>query len=93
MTVTVIEQQSLFDISIAKYGSINQVFAIALENNISITDDLIASASIVLAGTIVNQEIVNYITSRSIEPATGLSNESARTINNQKEYCLCDHFK
>lgn len=93
MNVSVIEQQSLFDISISKYGSINQVFKIGLINNIAITDALIPGDSIVLDDTIINNEIVNYITSRSIEPATGLKNEDVATINDRSNCCLCEHFK
>lgn len=40
MKVTVLSGQSLADIAIQVYGSMEAVFTLALENGISVTDDL-----------------------------------------------------
>lgn len=70
-------QQSFFDIAIAACGDATAAFALAVANGLSITDDLLTGADLVLSA-VVNQDVVNYYSNNNIVPATGI-NELALT--------------
>ncbi len=69
--VTVLSNQSLFDIAIQYYGTIDGIFTICMANNITITDKL-------LPGQVLNipefkgndSDIVDYYKEHDIKPAT-----------------------
>lgn len=72
METKIIEGQSLFDIAIQECGSIESVFDIAMQNDLSIIDRLTAGQMIDLSGTSSN-EIADYYRVRGLTPATDLT--------------------
>lgn len=69
--ITVIENQSLLDISIQENGSILSVFDLAVINQISITDELVPGQKIKPMKSITdNDEISNYFKNRNQMIAT-----------------------
>ncbi len=60
---------SIFDVALAQFGSIEQAFDLALENNISLTDNI---AGKMLNTTLVatNPATVNYYRNNNVMPAT-----------------------
>lgn len=70
MIVKVEEGQTLSDIAIQEYGTLEALTDLARANDISITDDLIAGTSLVLPDKIFNRSMQSYCNINSISPAT-----------------------
>lgn len=70
MSIVVLDGQSMFDIAMQFSGAAEAVSTIALENNISITDELGAGQELKLSGTPLNKNIAEYYKNNKIEPAT-----------------------
>ena len=58
MTITVLHNQSLLDLALQHTGTIESIFELAVLNEKSITDDMLAGASL-LIGEISNKDILN----------------------------------
>ncbi len=80
----VYENQTLLDISAHVYGRVDLVVALALLNNISITEVLKAGQIIKLVEAPVNLLVKKSIESRNIIPATAILQEP--TDNNFNDY-------
>jgi len=74
METKVIAEQSLFDIAILAGGSIEAVFEIALQNDLSITGEMSAGQT-VNASQIEGNEITDYYRVKGIMPTTFSSQE------------------
>ena len=75
--ITVLNNQSLFDISAQEYGTIEGIFEIALANGLGVTDTLTAGQKLVITEidqSLVQPEIVDYYRRNNIHPATGETN-------------------
>lgn len=70
--IILLPEQSLFDISIQEYGSLDKVFDLAEENGVSITDECVAG-TILKCNTDSKSKIVNYLDVKGIKPVTGVS--------------------
>lgn len=70
--VILLPEQSLFDIAIQEYGSLDKVFDLAEENGVSITDECEAG-TILKCNTDNKSNIVNYLDVKGIKPVTGVS--------------------
>lgn len=72
MEITVLHNQSLFDIAIQHTGIVENAFAIAQANNFSITTFLESGSKLVIPGTLeINKEVKGYYDAKKIQPATG----------------------
>ena len=72
--VIVLNNQSLFDISIQEYGSVNYVFDLALANGLSITADLEPGTLLELPEVETDStDIRDYYKANGIHPATGIT--------------------
>lgn len=70
--ITVLNNQSLFDISIRYTGTIENAFKIAVANGLSLTDDLEPGAQLIIPEDVeMNNDVVNYFAAKGIQPATG----------------------
>jgi len=69
METIVLEGQSLLDIAVQECGSVEAVIAIAVLNNISITDDLQVGQVLQMPAP-VNKQIAQYYKSKNLKPAT-----------------------
>lgn len=78
MLITVLNNQSLQDISIRYFGTLEALFDIAVLNNIGITQELAAGQILELPiRDYGSQEVTNYFIANQKEPATGIqSNKS-----------------
>lgn len=75
--VTVLHNQSLFDISIQVYGSVAYVFDLALANGLSITSDLVPGQQIEVPEIEVEStSIRDYYAANGIKPATAIIEEN-----------------
>jgi len=77
MEIVVLNNQSLFDIALMVSGSAAAAFDIALENGISLTDDLESGQVLKFSGAPVNKKTVDYYTVNGIIPATGYTGAEA----------------
>lgn len=76
MKVTVLQGQSLLDIATQVYGSVEGVYSLAMDNGISVTDDIAPGSLLEYDNTnIVNKSIVSYLESNGIHPATSTGRE------------------
>lgn len=73
--VTILSNQSLFDIAVQAGGSVESVFLAAVENGISVTDELQTGAEIFFK-SIINKDIVKYYADKNLKPATWPSIEA-----------------
>jgi hypothetical protein len=79
--VQVLKNQSLFDLSIQSYGSIEAVIDMALENDLSVTDELETGAEINMPElSIARLAIVRYYEKNKIKPATEVTAEKYTDI-------------
>lgn len=75
--ITIIDKQNLLDIALQASGTIESVFEIALQNNISITDEISPGTTLHIPDNLVkNKDVLNYYTQQSILPATGSNAEN-----------------
>lgn len=74
METKVIAEQSLFDIAILAGGSIESVFDIALQNDLSITGEMAAGQSLDVS-RIESNQITDYYRVKGILPTTFSSQE------------------
>ncbi len=84
------ENQTLLDVSAHVYGRVDVVVALALLNNISITEVLTAGQIIKLVEAPVNSLVKKSIESRNIIPATSFLQMPAN--NNFNDYLLPSIF-
>lgn len=74
--ITILHNQSLFDIAIQVYGSVRYSFDLALANGLSITSDLEPGQKIEVPGLEVESRgIQNYYAANGIKPATAIRME------------------
>ena len=70
--ITVLNNQSLFDISIRYTGTIENAFKIAVANGLSLTDEIEPGAQLIIPADVeMNNDVVNYFAAKGIQPATG----------------------
>lgn len=83
--------QSLFDICIKAYGSIEPIFDLAAANNMQLTEVLYPGQEIAIPELeTIDQDIVDYYYENEIEPATALSqldNEAGSPGSQSCNYC------
>lgn len=79
MQITVLHNQSLLDLALQHTGTIESIFELAILNEKSITDDMVAGASL-LIGEISNKDILSYYTAKNIQPATAFSKEDEQVF-------------
>ena len=71
MTVKILHNQSLFDISTQHTGSAENAFQIAKENGISVTQIVVAGNELIIPSELQKKsEILNYYSAKRIMPAT-----------------------
>lgn len=75
MTVTVLNGQTLADIAIQEYGSLEAVFLLAAENDISPTAILQPGMELQRPDIVVNQEMETYCKNNGVSPATDINTE------------------
>ena len=70
--IKVLNNQSLFDIAIQEYGTVEAVFDLAMANGLGITDELNAGQELAVPDSdFVIPEIVAYYKKNGLHPATG----------------------
>lgn len=72
MKINVLEKQSFLDIVLQETGNITDMFSLAKENNLSITDSLRAGQILKFSGEAADKQIRDYYRSHKINPATEL---------------------
>ena len=80
MTITVLHNQSLLDLALQHTGTIESIFELAVLNEKSVTDDMVAGASL-LIGEISNKDILSYYTAKNIQPATAFTKEDKQVLD------------
>ena len=89
MKVIVQQRQSLSDIALQVYGDISGVVAIARENGLSVTPELIVGQVLQCPDVVYDNYLQNYVRKNGIKPATlfdGLGEISQRIFTD--EYTL-----
>lgn len=78
MEITVLHNQSLFDVAIQHTGNVMNAFKIAQANAISITA-VLASGSVlsIPEGVEINRDVKTYYAAKNIQPATAWSGEAS----------------
>ena len=69
--VKALSQQSMLDIAIQTSGSAEATFALALANDLSITDDLSAGQELQTVA-VVDRDIFGYYRNKALTPATAI---------------------
>jgi hypothetical protein len=86
MTQAIVDQgQWLRDVAIQHAGSISELFAIALANDLSITDDIIPASSLIIPN-VVDAALVKFLNDNNYVPATGFSPEDEQAIRGGISY-------
>lgn len=74
------ERQSFFDVAIQKLGSCEAAFALALENGLSLTDELTPGTSLELPAKR-NNKVADYFRKLNVAPATYAESASSQSEN------------
>jgi hypothetical protein len=69
--IKVLDGQSIFDIALMVAGSVEAAFDLAVENGLSITDNLMPGQLLQYSGTVINKRVVEHYKINEIAPATG----------------------
>ena len=73
MEVIILHNQSLLDIAIQHTGAVENTFALAVVNGLSLTDDLPAGTEIKLPDSVnKDSDVLNYYTAKRLQPATAV---------------------
>lgn len=73
MATIVVNNQSLMDIAIQEYGTIEAAFDIAVANGMEVTDRLVPGSQLSLPpSNYEDRDIADYFKARRIRPATAL---------------------
>lgn len=81
MKVVVLSNQSLADIAIQVYGSMEGVFTLAFENGISVTSALVPGQTLEYSPeNILDKKVVQYYTTNKIYPATADNGQRRQRI-------------
>lgn len=75
MNVTVQHRQTLSDIAIQVYGDVRAVGILMMENNVSVTDDILPGTILKCPQVYYDRYLQTYVTARGITPATALEDE------------------
>lgn len=79
--INVINNQSIFDIALVAYGNLEGVVSLCLENNLSLTDQLVPGQKIkVPEYAEAKSEIVQYFEDRKINISTAITEQQNREI-------------
>lgn len=71
--ITILHNQSLLDLAVQHTGAVESVFAIAVANGLSLTDDLPAGAEIQLPDNVnKDSDVLNYYSAKRLQPATAV---------------------
>lgn len=75
MKINILPLQSLLDLAIQHTGSVENAFALAVENGLSLTDELTSGESLSLATYDIqqNKDILGYYQAKRLQPATAIS--------------------
>lgn len=80
-TITVLNNQSLYDLAIQFTGYATNALLIALENSISPTDELVAGDSITIPdGIEVEDAIVSFFSNNNYIPASALTETQLQEV-------------
>lgn len=85
MEITVLNNQSLFDISLVVSGSAEGAFTLAFKNGLSVTDEL-ESGHVLQYDTVnvISKKVVEYYRTNNICPATALAANQGVTPGKHK---------
>ncbi|MCO5230135.1 MAG: hypothetical protein M9958_03165 [Chitinophagales bacterium] len=92
----VLQGQSIFDVCLQNCGTIEGVFELANQNNLSITENLITGTILQTNGVLTDDDILDYYKVKNIQPATGLTIEISEDITNCEGigcWIIEDNFK
>ena len=71
MTITVLHNQSLLDIAIQHTGSVENAFAIAVANGLSVSSMLTAGMTLDIPNDVQkDNDVLYYYTTKNLQPAT-----------------------
>ena len=72
--ITILHNQSLLDLAVQHTGAVESVFAIAVANGLSLTDDLPAGTEIKLPDSVnKDSDVLNYYSAKRLQPATAVT--------------------
>lgn len=78
MKIIVLANQNLFDLSLQLFGDVRAVFDLALENNLSITEDLIPGEILNISGSSnINIDVKAYFSNKKYHIATVVRESSS----------------
>lgn len=79
--ITVIPEQSLFDVATQEDGSVQATFEWAVKNGFSITDDLAPGQQLLTPNSsFINAEVANYFKGKKQMIATGFNTADGQSI-------------
>jgi hypothetical protein len=76
MKLTVLDRQSIFDIAIQELGGVEAAFALALENDLSLTDELTTGQPLRIPPSGGGGGVTNYYKNKGLKPATGITDDT-----------------
>lgn len=91
--VTIKYNQSVVDLGVQVFGSVEAIMELAFENDISLTEELTEGEELIIPGYKTDTtEIMNFYNKHQIKPVTALTSEDFSII--EIENCnLCNCFK
>ena len=73
MQVIVLNKQSLLDLAVQEFGSLESVLALAIKNDVPVTVELSAGQTLQYDAAKTEKKVVEYLQAQRAKPATDLS--------------------
>lgn len=80
MKIVVLNNQTLLDIAIQEYGTIEAVFELAMANGLGITDELTTGTKLKIIKAKEETEILGYYKQNTISLSTGITKQNEENI-------------
>lgn len=76
MQIIILHNQSLLDIAIQHTGKVENAFAIAVANGLSVSDELVVGQALELPELDKEIEVYNYYRAKRLQPATAVTDST-----------------
>ncbi|MDR2964043.1 MAG: hypothetical protein LBU90_10495 [Bacteroidales bacterium] len=108
MKYSVLDRQSMFDIALQTAGSAEAAFALARENDLSLTEDLEVGAVLTMGQSILtmgqsvltmghapllNKNVTDFFANKHLRPATAISNTETHIVGRIFDYTFEEQFE
>lgn len=93
MQITILHNQSLFDVLLQHTGSLTGIFDVAMVNGLSIAQNLTPGQKLTIPDSVEkDKDILNYYKAKNVQPATAIVVESKEKLEGISVWAIGHDF-